>query len=91
MNKGDLIEAMAKNANISKAQAGKALDSFIDNTMTAVKKGNKVTLVGFGTFSSSKRAARTGRNPQTGAEIKISAKTVAKFKPGKEFSDKVNG
>ena len=90
MNKGDLIDAIANDAGISKNQAGTALDCFIDNTMNSVKKGNKVTLVGFGTFSSSKRAARTGRNPQTGAEIKIAAKTVVKFKPGKAFSDKVN-
>jgi len=90
MNKGDLINAIAGDADISKAQAEKALNSFVNNTVTAVKKGDKVTLVGFGTFSSAKRAARTGRNPQTGAAIKIAARTVAKFKVGKEFKDAVN-
>ena len=80
---------MSTSAGISKAQAGKALDSFIDNTVGTVKKGDKVTLVGFGTFSSSQRAARTGRNPQTGAEIKIPARKVVKFKAGKDFAAKV--
>ncbi len=89
MNKGDLISQIAGDAGISKAEATKAVDSFVNTTINTVKKGDKVTLVGFGTFSSSKRAARTGRNPQTGAEIKIPARTVAKFKPGKEFASKV--
>ncbi len=80
---------MSTSAGISKAQAGKALDSFIDNTVGTVKKGDKVNLVGFGTFSSSQRAARTGRNPQTGAEIKIPARKVVKFKAGKDFAAKV--
>ena len=90
MNKGELIEAMAMDANISKSQAGAALDSFINHVTSALKKGDKVTIVGFGTFSTSKRAARTGRNPQTGATIQISAKTVTKFKPGKALSDSLN-
>jgi len=89
MNKGDLINAIAGDADISKAQAEKALNSFVDNTVKSVKKGDKVTLVGFGTFSSAKRAARTGRNPQTGASIQIPARTVAKFKVGKDFANKV--
>lgn len=89
MNKGDLINKIAGDANISKAEAGKALDSFTDNTISAVKRGEKVTLVGFGTFSSKKRNARTGRNPQTGQPLNIPAKTVAKFKVGKEFANKV--
>ena len=89
MNKGELISAIANEAGITKEQAGKALDSFISNTVKTVKKGGKVTLVGFGTFSASKRAARVGRNPQTGKEIKIPAKNVAKFKVGKDFADAV--
>jgi len=71
---------MAKDANISKAQAQSALNSFINTTMKALKKGDRVALVGFGSFSVSQRAARTGRNPQTGKEIKIAAKKVGKFK-----------
>lgn len=90
MNKAELIDAMAKDANISKAQARAALDSFIDNVTNTLKKGDKVTLVGFGTFSSSRREARTGRNPQTGETIQIAAKTVAKFKPGKALGDSLN-
>ena len=90
MNKSDLIDAMAKDANISKAQAGAALDSFVKNVTNALKKDDKVSLVGFGTFSVSRRAARTGRNPQTGAEIQIAARNVAKFKPGKGLGDSLN-
>ncbi len=90
MNKGDLIDAIAKDANISKAQAGDALESFISNVTGALKGDKKVAIVGFGTFSASKRAARTGRNPQTGESIQISAKTVAKFKAGKGLSDALN-
>lgn len=86
MNKAELIEAMAKTANCTKTQAGEALDAFCGAVATALKKEDKVTLVGFGTFSVSKRAARTGRNPQTGKEIKIAAKKVAKFKAGKDLS-----
>lgn len=89
MNKGDLIAKIADDASISKAQAKDALDSFIDATSSTLKKGNKVTLVGFGTFSVAERAARTGRNPQTGKEIKIAAKKVVKFKVGKELADTV--
>jgi DNA-binding protein HU-beta len=90
MNKSELIAAMAKDADISKAKAGLALESFVNNVTEALKKGDKVSLIGFGTFSTSERAARTGRNPQTGAEIQIAAKTVAKFKPGKGLSDSLN-
>ena len=91
MNKAELIEAMAKAADCTKTQAGEALDGFINAVTVALKKGDKVTLVGFGTFSVSKRAARVGRNPQTGKEIKLAAKKVAKFKAGKELSTKVGG
>lgn len=89
MNKGDLINKVADEAGLSKAQAGKALDSVLNGVVGTLKKGDKVTLVGFGTFSVSKRSARTGRNPQTGASIKIPAKNVVKFKAGKEFAAKV--
>jgi DNA-binding protein HU-beta len=82
MNKAELIDAMAKDANLSKADAKRALESLTGNVTKALKKGDKVALIGFGTFSISKRAARTGRNPQTGAAIKIAAKKVAKFKAG---------
>ncbi|MCB9245871.1 MAG: HU family DNA-binding protein [Flavobacteriales bacterium] len=90
MNKSDLISQMAADAGITKAQAQSALNSFLDSTQGALKKGDKVILVGFGTFSLSKRAARTGRNPQTGKEIKIKAKNVVKFKAGTELSNSVN-
>ena len=89
MNKGDLISKIADEAGLSKAQAGEALNSVINNVTKTLKKGEKVTLVGFGTYSVSQRAARTGRNPQTGAEIKIPAKNVVKFKAGKELADAV--
>ncbi|NBV57573.1 MAG: HU family DNA-binding protein [Bacteroidetes bacterium] len=89
MNKSDLISAMADSAGISKAQAGEALNAFMDSTSSALKNGEKLILVGFGTFSVSKRAARTGRNPRTGAEINIAAKKVVRFKPGAELSEKV--
>ena len=88
MNKGELIEKIAADAAVTKKQAG-ALDSFTDAVAKTLKKGNKVTLVGFGTFSVTKRAARNGRNPQTGAVIKIKAKKVARFKAGKELSGKI--
>lgn len=90
MNKSELISKMADDAGISKAQAQSALNSMIDGVGGAMKKGDKVTLVGFGTWSVSKRNARTGRNPQTGAEIKIAAKNVVKFKAGSDLSGKVN-
>ncbi len=90
MNKGDLIDKIAKDAGLTKVQAGEALDSFMGAVQGALSKGDKVTLVGFGTFSVSKRAARVGRNPRTGKEIKIKAKKVAKFKAGAELAKKVN-
>lgn len=89
MNKGDLIDAISSEAKITKADAQRALDAFLMVTSKSLKKGEKVTLVGFGTFSVAKRAARTGRNPQTGKEIKIAAKKVAKFKAGSELAQKV--
>jgi DNA-binding protein HU-beta len=89
MNKSDLIAKIAEDAEISKKQANDALDSFIQAVTKTLKGGGKVTLVGFGTFSVTKRAARKGRNPQTGAEIKIKAKKIAKFKAGKELSEKI--
>jgi DNA-binding protein HU-beta len=85
MTKADLVEKMAKDAGISKAAAGKALDSFIEGVVKSVKKGNKVALIGFGTFSVAKRKARTGRNPQTGKPIQIPARKVPKFSAGKTF------
>ncbi len=91
MNKSELIDAAAQGADISKAAAGKALDAIIDSIVKAVSKGDTVTLVGFGTFKSSKRAARTGRNPQTGKEIKIAATTVPRFTPGAGFKAAVAG
>ena len=89
MNKAELIEAIAAEAKLSKADAQRALDAFTNVTTKALKKGDKVTLVGFGSFSVAKRAARTGRNPQTGKAIKIAARKVAKFKAGSELADKV--
>ena len=89
MNKAELIESIGKQAGISKAEAGCALDAFTTAIEKALKKGDKVTLVGFGTFSVGRRNARTGRNPKTGKPIKIAAKKVAKFKPGKGLADKV--
>jgi DNA-binding protein HU-beta len=89
MNKAELIAQLADDAGITKTQANAALDSFVDTVTKTLKKGDKVTLVGFGTFSVSKRAARVGRNPQTGEAIKIKAKKVARFKAGKELSAKI--
>lgn len=89
MTKADIIEKMAKDAEISKTAAGKALNSFIENITSSVKKNNKVTLVGFGTFGLSKRKARKGRNPRTGEEIKIKASKSPKFTAGKAFKDAV--
>ncbi len=91
MNKTELIEAIAKDAGLSKKDAGKALDAFTGAVTKELKKKGKVALVGFGTFETSKRAARTGKNPQTGAAIKIPAATVPKFKAGKALKDAVNG
>ena len=85
MNKGDLVEKIAGNARLSKVQAGTALNSLVDGITNSLRKGDRVTLVGFGTFSTSQRRARTGRNPQTGAPLKIAAKKVAKFSPGAEL------
>lgn len=90
MNKGELIDKIAKDAKVTKGQAGDALDSFINTVGATLSKGGKVTLVGFGTFSVSKRSARKGRNPRTGKEINIKAKKVAKFKAGSELAKKVN-
>ncbi len=89
MNKAQLIDAMAADAGISKAQAKSALDSFTDNVGSTLTGGGRVSLVGFGSFSVSERAARDGRNPQTGAVIKIAAKKVAKFKAGADLNGKL--
>jgi DNA-binding protein HU-beta len=89
MTKAEIIEKMVKDANISKAAAGKALESFIDSVKKTLKKGNKVTLVRFGTFSVSKRKARKGRNPRTGEPITIKASKGPKFTAGKAFKDAV--
>jgi DNA-binding protein HU-beta len=90
MNKAELIDAIAANAKLTKADAGRALDATIDSIHKALKKGERIGLVGFGSFTVAKRAARTGRNPQTGKEIKIAAKRVVKFKAGTELSSTVN-
>jgi DNA-binding protein HU-beta len=90
MNKAELIDAIASEAGLSKADAKKALDGFVNATAAALKKGDRISLVGFGSFSVSERAARTGRNPQTGKEIKIAKKNVVRFKAGAELSGKVN-
>lgn len=87
MNKSELIEHMATQADISKAAAGRALDALIGGVRHTLKKGGTVSVVGFGTFSVTKRAARTGRNPRTGAAIKIKASKVPKFRPGKALKD----
>jgi len=89
MNKEQIIEAMAAKADISKKAAADALDAFIDSVTTTLKSGGTVALTGFGTFQTSKRAARDGRNPATGAALKIPAMTVPKFKPGKNLKDAV--
>ncbi|NSW45098.1 MAG: HU family DNA-binding protein [Bacteroidales bacterium] len=86
MNKAQLIDAIAGEAKITKADAKKALDAFITATTKALKKGDRVALVGFGTFGVTKRSARKGRNPQTGKEINIPAKKVVRFRPGSELS-----
>lgn len=89
MNKGELIDAIAKGAKLSKADAGRALGATIEAITKSLKKGDSVALVGFGTFKVAKRAARTGRNPQTGKAIKIGAKKVAKFKAGATLANAV--
>jgi DNA-binding protein HU-beta len=86
MNKAELIEAMAADSGLTKADAKRALDSFINATSSALAKGDRVALVGFGSFSVAERAARTGRNPKTGEEMPIPAKKVVKFKAGNELS-----
>lgn len=91
MNKAELIEVAAKEADLSKAAAGKALDAAMAAIVKSVSKGDSVTLVGFGTFKASKRAARTGKNPKTGAAIKIAATTVPRFSAGSAFKQAVAG
>ena len=90
MNKAELIEAIAADSGLSKADAKRALDGFTSATTKALKKGDRISLVGFGSFSVSQRAARKGRNPQTGKEIQIAAKNVIRFKAGADLSKKVN-
>lgn len=90
MNKTDLIENIAEDAGISKADAKKALESVLNSIENTLSKGDRVSLVGFGSFSVSKRAAREGRNPQTGKTIKIAAKKVVKFKAGSDLQKAVN-
>lgn len=90
MKKVELIEEVAKKTGLTKADAGKALDATIEAITGALVKGDRVPLVGFGTFATSKRAARTGRNPQTGAEVKIPARTAVTFKVGSALKDAVN-
>lgn len=90
MNKSELIEAIAASADIPKAAAGRALDAMVDSITGALKKGDQVALVGFGTFAVKERAARTGRNPRTGDEINIPAAKVPGFKAGKALKDAVN-
>jgi DNA-binding protein HU-beta len=90
VNKTELIDHIARQADISKAAAGRALDAIVAGIRASLKKGNSVTLVGFGTFTVSKRAARTGRNPRTNEPIKIKAARVPKFRPGKGLKDSLN-
>jgi DNA-binding protein HU-beta len=90
MSKADIVDKIAKDAGISKAASEKAVNAFIEAVTNSLKKGQPVTLIGFGTFSVSKRAARKGRNPKTGEEIKIKAKKVARFRPGAALRDAVN-
>ncbi|MDZ7825716.1 MAG: HU family DNA-binding protein [Gammaproteobacteria bacterium] len=90
MNKAELIDQMAASADISKASATRALDAMLDAVTDSLKQSEQVVLVGFGTFSVKERAARTGRNPQTGAAIQISAAKVPAFKPGKALKDSLN-
>ena len=91
MNKEELVQDIAKKTKVTQKDAAEVLNALVDTVQKTVAKGEKVTLVGFGTFESRKRAARTGRNPQTGAEIKIAAKTVPVFSAGKKFKATVNG
>ncbi|MGE0071784.1 MAG: HU family DNA-binding protein [Thiomonas sp.] len=89
MNKAELIEHIANTAELNKAQAARALDAMIDAVRRTLKKGDSVSLIGFGTFAVTKRAARTGRNPRTGAAIKIKAAKIPKFRPGKGLKDAI--
>ncbi|BBE16742.1 DNA-binding protein HU-beta [Aquipluma nitroreducens] len=89
MNKAQLIDAIAEKAGLTKADAKKALDAFVDATSDALKNGDRVALIGFGSFSVASRSARTGRNPQSGATIEIPEKKVVKFKPGAELADTI--
>ncbi len=89
MNKAELIDAIASGADISKVKAGEVIDAFVSTVTNALKNGDTVTLVGFGSFTTAERAARTGRNPATGEEIQIAASTSPKFKPGKQLKDAV--
>ncbi|WP_339737488.1 HU family DNA-binding protein [uncultured Sunxiuqinia sp.] len=89
MNKAQLIDAIAEKAGLTKADAKKALDAFVESTTDALKNGDRVALIGFGSFAVATRSARTGRNPQSGAPIEIAEKKVVKFKPGAELSDAV--
>ena len=90
MNKSELIDAVAASADLPKAAAGRAIDAMIDTVTGSLKRGDPVVLVGFGTFATKNRAARTGRNPQTGAPIEIKAARVPSFKPGKALKESVN-
>lgn len=90
MNKTELVDAVAKSADISKAAANKAVDAVVESVTEALQKGDKVTLIGFGTFEVRERSARTGRNPRTGEEIKIKASKIPAFKAGKKLKDAVN-
>lgn len=90
MNKADLVNEIANQSGLTKTDAAKAVDAVVNAIQETLKKGEKVTLVGFGTFETSKRKARQGRNPKTGAVINIPAKTVARFKAGSKLSESVN-
>ena len=90
MNKEELVQEISKKAKVTQKEAGEVLNALVDTIQKTVSKGKKVTLVGFGTFEARKRAARTGRNPQTGAPLKIAAKTVPAFSAGKKFKEAVN-
>lgn len=89
MNKAQLIDAIAEKAGLTKADAKKALDAFVDSTTNALKNGDRVALIGFGSFSVATRSARTGRNPQSGSPIEIPERKVVKFKPGAELNDTI--
>jgi DNA-binding protein HU-beta len=91
MNKTELIEELARRADLSKSQAQTALEATLDTIQEQVQQGNKVSITGFGNFERRERAARTGRNPQTGEEMQVPASKAPAFKPGKSFKDAVNG